>query len=175
MTSPEDFIDHLIAEWEQTLPDLDFASLDIMSRMLRIIRIFERDRLHVLETVGLEPWSFDTLAAIRRHHAGWATPGELAAQTVVSLGTMTTRLKSLERRGWILREPDERDRRVVKVSLTILGRTQFDAVIAEVLACQRTITSGLNPREQETFVGLLRRILIEVDDGTLRADTTARS
>jgi DNA-binding MarR family transcriptional regulator len=158
-----DSIDLVVRQWEAKLPGLDFSSLHVVSRMLRLLRIFERDRERVLESVGLEAWSFDTLAVIRRDEAGVVTAGELAAAVVVTLGTMTTRLKSLERRGWVVRQPAAHDRRVVEVSLTDDGERRFDAVFADVLECQRAIVEPLAEADADELMRLLRIMVAHVE------------
>lgn len=173
--SADDSIDDAIAQWGAVLPELDFSSLHIVSRMLRIIRIFERDREPILRAVGLQPWSFDTLAVIRRQVDGTITAGELAQAVVVSLGTMTTRLVQLEKNDWVKRTPAQRDRRVVEVSLTPAGQRRFDAVLAEVLACQRAISAMLDDSETAVLITGLRALTAGAEDphAAVASDTDA--
>lgn len=158
-----DAVDVMIAEWRAVLPDHDVSSLSVVSRMLRLVRIFERDRERVLAVVQLEPWSFDMLALLRRHPATRATPGELITATLVTSGTMTTRLKSLESRGWIKRTPDPVDRRQVIVSLTVPGRELFDTVFEDVLASQRRLIACLDAEEKGQLTAVFHKMLACVD------------
>lgn len=158
-----DAVDTIVEQWESSMPDLDFSSLHIVSRMLRLMRIFEHQRQAILAEVGLEPWSFDTLAAIRRTSNNTATPGELTEATLVTSGTMSTRLRLLQEKGWIVRVQGTHDRRVVHVELTIPGRQVFDNVVSSVVACQQRFMETLTVRDQSVMKKLLRTMLEGVD------------
>ncbi|MFF3057373.1 MarR family winged helix-turn-helix transcriptional regulator [Streptomyces sp. NPDC057909] len=90
-----------------------------------------------------------------------STPGELMAATLVTSGTMTTRLKSLEHRGWITRTPDPGDRRIVVVELTAKGRNVIDEAFGEVLACQRELIRSLSAEEFDATAQILKKILLD--------------
>lgn len=158
-----DMVDRLVAEWNVAMPGQDVRCLHIVSRMLRLIRIFEQDRAQVLSAVGLEAWSFDMLAVIRRQTGTATTVGDLTAATLVTSGTMTARLKSLERRGWVTRSPSPTDRRNVLVVLTIPGRQLFDEVFAKVLECQRRLVAQLDAKDGDALAGVLRRLLLGLE------------
>jgi len=67
-------------------------------------------------------------------------------------------LDELERRGWVRREPDPRDRRVNVVVSTESGRTVYATAREAVDADQRAHFSVLDAGELETFTALLRRL-----------------
>jgi DNA-binding MarR family transcriptional regulator len=166
MTAAEgqaDSVDLMIAEWGRAMPGLEFGTLHVVSRMLRLIRLFERDREHALESFELEPWSFDMLALLRRRPDMRSTPRELMGFTLVTSGTMTARLKSLETRGWITRAPDAVDRRQVVVALTVPGRELFDRVFRDVLACQARLIAPLTGEEKEYLAEAFRKMLLDLD------------
>ncbi|MFE6957259.1 MarR family winged helix-turn-helix transcriptional regulator [Streptomyces sp. NPDC057696] len=156
-----DSVDEMVDHWRACLPDAEVGSLEVVSRMLRVTRLFDRDRDDVLCRFGLEPWSFDMLAALRRDPRQRSTPGELMAAMLVTSGTMTTRLKSLEHRGWITRTPDPGDRRIVVVELTAEGRTVTDEAFDEVLACQRVLIRSLTAEEFDSAAHILKKILLD--------------
>ncbi|MFN8379122.1 MAG: MarR family transcriptional regulator [Anaerolineae bacterium] len=61
-------------------------------------------------------------ALIRRPH----TVGDLAERLSVSPPTMSSTVNTLVERGWVTRERDERDRRIVWIALTPEGRRAYD-------------------------------------------------
>jgi len=63
-------------------------------------------------------------------HAGPTSPSELAERLEVSLPTISKTVSVLERRGWIERSADERDRRRVALRLTVEGRETVKSVLA---------------------------------------------
>ncbi|GAA1872467.1 MarR family winged helix-turn-helix transcriptional regulator [Paeniglutamicibacter psychrophenolicus] len=166
-TLQQDAVDGIVKDWMRILPGTDVSSLQIMSRMLRVIRSFERRREDLLIQYGLEPWSFDMLAALRRNPGGVSSPGELIAATLVTSGTMTTRLKSLERRGLIVRRKGETDGRNVVVTLTAAGRESVDDAFEDVLQVQRDVVASLNDHEQAALEGVLRTILSAQEPPTI--------
>ncbi|MEK0097944.1 MarR family winged helix-turn-helix transcriptional regulator [Streptomyces sp. NPDC056002] len=158
---PPDAIDEMIGLWRACLPEAEVRSLEVVSRMLRITRLFDRDRDKTLSRFGLEPWSFDMLATLRRDPRRRFTPGDLMAAMLVTSGTMTTRLKSLEHRGWITRTPDPGDRRVVVVELTTAGTEVIDEAFGEVLSCQRELIRSLSAEEFSAAAQILKKILLD--------------
>ena len=54
-----------------------------------------------------------------------ATPSDISRELMVTLGTVTTSLNNLERKGYIERRRSEVDRRVVHLSLTKNGRLLY--------------------------------------------------
>ena len=87
------------------------------------------------------------------------SPSALAAATLVTSGTMTTRLDRLSARGLVERRPDPADRRGVIVRLTDGGARKVDAALADLLARERGLLEVLGPAEGEQLAALLRRLL----------------
>lgn len=54
-----------------------------------------------------------------------ATPSDISKELLVTLGTVTTSLNNLERKGYIERRRSSIDRRVVHLSLTKKGRLLY--------------------------------------------------
>jgi DNA-binding MarR family transcriptional regulator len=105
------------------------------------------------------------LAALRRSGPPYEmTPGELLAETLVSSGTMTHRIDQMEAAGWVSRQPDPVDGRVVRVRLTPGGRDAVDAALGNLLERERSLLADLTAEERATLAGLLRRLLEPFDD-----------
>ncbi len=62
----KDRIDIILEEWQQELPQVDTSALGITGRVLRIARLLEKHRESILVEYGLNVWSFDVLATLRR-------------------------------------------------------------------------------------------------------------
>ena len=54
-----------------------------------------------------------------------ATPSDISRELMVTLGTVTTSLNNLERKGYVERTRSDIDRRVVHLSLTKSGRLLY--------------------------------------------------
>ena len=84
---------------------------------------------------------------------------------MLSSGAMTNRLDHLESRELIRRTPDPADRRALLIELTPTGRTTIDAAIAAHVENLSRILAPLNKREQREAAGLLRKLLVAMEDG----------
>lgn len=158
--TPADDVDRIVAAWRRERPDLDVAPLHILSRVSRLARHLDRDRRLAFAEHDLEGWEFDVLSALRRAGAPYElSPGQLVAQMLVTSGTMTNRVDRLAARGLVLRGPDPRDRRGVKVTLTAKGRTVVDSAMADLLVRERILLAQLPPSQQDHLTEFLRRLL----------------
>ena len=90
--------------------------------------------------------------------------GELARWARVEQPTMAQLLARMERDGMIRREPDPDDRRSSLVSLTEAARDRLPAGREILRQGNREATRGLSDQEVETLIGLLRRVLANVEE-----------
>jgi DNA-binding MarR family transcriptional regulator len=160
-----DAVDELVAEWRRERPDLDVSPLEVLSRVTRLARHLDRARRDAFAAHGLEQWSFDVLAALRRTGAPYElAPRELLERTLVTSGAMTNRIDRLEADLLVERRPDADDRRSVLVRLTAAGAAVVEACLAELLEHERAILAALAPGEANVLAGLLRRLLSPFDE-----------
>ena len=76
-----------------------------------------------------------------------ATPTDIARALMVTLGTVTTSLNNLERKGYIERVRSTKDRRVVHLYLTKKGRLVYRLHQRFHRAMVRQITEGMDEVE----------------------------
>ena len=140
-----DDVDHIVEAWRRERPDLDVAPLHILSRVSRLARRLDLDRVQAFARHQLEGWEFDVLSALRRAGDPYQlSPGQLIRQTLVTSGTMTNRVDRLERRGLVGRSPDPTDRRGVIVRLTPTGQRTVDDAMADLLDRERDLLAELS-------------------------------
>lgn len=164
MNGSEDEVDRLVAAWRQERPDLDVEPLEVLSRVSRLAKHLDRARRAAFAEVGLEPWEFDVLTALRRSGKPYElSPGTLLKATLVTSGTMTNRIDRLAQADLVRRRPDPEDRRGVLVSLTEEGRKRVDAAFADLLRRERELLAGLGEQDQRVLAGLLRTLLTPFD------------
>ena len=167
-----DEVDRIVEAWRRERPNLDTAPMEVLSRVSRLARHLDRRRRDAFAQVrvggaGLEPWEFDVLAALRRAGPPYElSPSELMAQTLVTSGTMTTRVEKLAARGLVRRRRRETgDRRGVLVALTEPGRDAADAALEALLGHEHDLLAGLADRDRDQLAGLLRTLVRPFDDG----------
>lgn len=162
---PQDEVDRIVAAWGRERADLDFGPLEVLSRVDRLARHLDRARRTAFDASDMEPWEFDVLSALRRAGEPYElSPKTLLQQTLVSSGTMTNRVDRLAARGFVGRRTDPKDGRGILVALTNRGRAAVDSAIADLLAAERGILSGVSADEQGQLSGLLRRLILGLGD-----------
>ncbi len=165
MPAPDtDTIDLIREQWAQERPELDSSAFDVVGRILLLGKMLEKRVAQVLAPLGLGVSSFDVLATLRRQGAPFElTPKGLSGATLLTSGTMTTRLDCLERDGFVVRRPDPNDGRGVVVALTKAGRRLADRAIEARLEEARDALEALGAKEQRQLTALLRPMLLDLD------------
>jgi DNA-binding MarR family transcriptional regulator len=159
-----DEVDRIVDAWERERPDLDFAPLQVLSRVGRLARHLDRARRTAFAASGLESWEFDVLSALRREGEPYQlSPKLLLQQTLVSSGTMTNRIDRLVERGLVTRHADPHDRRGVLVSMTAEGRARADTAITQLLESERDLLAALPAADRDRLAGLLRVLSLDFD------------
>jgi DNA-binding MarR family transcriptional regulator len=88
--------------------------------------------------------------------AGGALPaGVVAERLVVTTGTITSVVDTLERRGLVERRADPADRRRVLVAITPDGSALVDRFLPEMAALQTAVAHGIPEAQRETVVQAL--------------------
>jgi DNA-binding MarR family transcriptional regulator len=159
-----DEVDRIVDAWMRERPDLDFAPLQVLSRVGRLARHLERARRVAFSASDLELWEFDVLSALRRAGPPYQlSPKALLQQTLVSSGTMTNRIDRLVERMLVERRTDPQDGRGILVVMTELGRDRVDSAISLLLQGESELLDGLSLADRERLSGLLRKLSLDFD------------
>ena len=114
-------------------------------------------RLAERNTVGdLTGSQFAVLEAL--YHLGHMTQGEISAKVLKSGSNMTTVIDNLERDGFVRRERDAKDRRMIHVHLTEAGIGKVEAVLPGHITALVDEFKVLSAREQETLGELCKKL-----------------
>ncbi|MGC4960902.1 MarR family winged helix-turn-helix transcriptional regulator [Gordonia sp. DT101] len=125
----DDGVAEIIRGWAAVRPELGVEPLEIFGRLHRSYLLYRAEINSGFERFGLNEAGFDVLACLRRAEPRYRrTAGELAKQTLVTTGGLTLRVNRLEKAGFVTRERDLDDARVVYVALTDAGRRLVDEV-----------------------------------------------
>ena len=90
-------------------------------------------------------------------------PHAIGARLLVTSGTMTSLLDTLERRGLIRRVPHPTDRRMLLIDITDEARGIVDRMLPRVHGASRDAFATLSDLECETLVTLLERVQAQLD------------
>lgn len=160
-----DQVDAIIDQWKTARPDLDPGPMAVVFRIKRLARLFERATAKNFAAQGLEPAEFSVLSILRRSGPPHRlSAGKLGQALMLASGSTTNRIDRLEAAGLIRRVDDPDDRRGVLVELTALGLRKVEASVERHLEIERELVSALSGPQQEQLVGLLRKLLVALDE-----------
>ena len=161
-----DHIDNFLEEISADLPsDLDLTVEGIVDRIGGINRRIKWMHDETLDQLDLTMSDWHVLNSLR-----WAgepyrrKAGELARRADLTSGAMTSRLDALEKEGLVRRLRDPDDRRSVLVELTDKGRRMHEQGLGIQGAKEALLAEALTAQEKEQLNGLLRRVMITLED-----------
>jgi DNA-binding MarR family transcriptional regulator len=149
------------------------STRDTAREILKIIPVVMRTVAAELRAAGEmpAPAHFGLLTVLGNQPR---TLTELALLQGVSLPTMSNSISTLVQRGWVRRSSPARDRRVVLIEITPLGRATVDRVGRAAEAHLAEMLAGLDPvstRRLRAGLGVLRRVFGEPPKRTRRRTT----
>lgn len=83
---------------------------------------------------------------------------DIQAKFSISRSTVTGILQTMEKNGWITREPVEWDARLKKLGLTPKALQHHERVMEGIRRTEETLIHLLTPEERETFLALCKKI-----------------
>jgi DNA-binding MarR family transcriptional regulator len=116
---------------------------------------------------------FDLMAQLERSRHGLKM-SELSMRMMVTGGNVTGITDGLEKEGLVVREVDERDRRVYRVRLTPEGQRQFRRMAAEHEQWVIALFEGLSARSKEQLVELLGELKRHISNGADKEKVASR-
>jgi DNA-binding MarR family transcriptional regulator len=160
-----DHVDRFLGEIRGELPEsIDLVVEGIIDRVNGITWRLRKMLDETLEPYGLTSGDWKTLSTLR-----WAgkpyrrSAGELARMSDLSTGAMTNRLDQLEKAGFVERLRDPDDRRGVLVQLTAKGQEIHHEAMVVQAEKEALLTAALTQREKKQLEGLLRRVMLELE------------
>lgn len=109
-----------------------------------------------LRPSGLSPSAFNMLMVVRGAEEPLC-PSEIGARLLVTRGTVTGLLDSLEKKGLIKRLPDTGDRRMLRIQITPKGAQLLDQITPDLHRHEASMLKHLSATEKETVVLLLTK------------------
>lgn len=155
-----DLVDKLLAEWEDERPTQDFSALGVVVRIQLLSKLMTEGAERALDELGLKLWEYDVLSALRRQGRPYQMNAtELAEASMLTSGTITTRVDGLEQRRLVRRKPSPEDRRAVLIELTPEGRDLVERAIGARLDSANAQLECLSEQQMTQISAGLRNIL----------------
>lgn len=166
MANEKDFVDRMLADLGRELPELDASPLGTGARILRLGQTLRRSLDAALAPTGVGTAGFGVLAALIRAGEPYELmPSELARDTLLTSGAMTSRIDRLERANHIERRRREgADRRTLLIRLTPAGKKLIETAYPVYCAELRRLLRGLTRADAAGLEKGLRKASVSLGD-----------
>jgi DNA-binding MarR family transcriptional regulator len=152
----------IAAAWRRERPGTPTTSIEIVTPVWRLAKLFADDRNRALRRAGIDAATLDLLSVLRRAGSPYAlSTRELARRTLLTAGAISQRVARAERDGLVRRTPGAAHRSVL-VELTPAGQALIERSVDAVLAREATLVADLTDDERTLLIGLLERLLVNV-------------
>lgn len=160
-----DLVDEIVEQWGTERPEVDVSPMHVVGRISRTAALLDRLLARRFADVGLQPGEFDVLATLLRSGPPHRlTVGRLTAQTMVTAGAVSHRLRRLEERGLVERSTEPSNRRIVNVQLTQAGADVVDVALPAHVDHEEELLAPLTATERDQLAALLRTLLLAHGD-----------
>ena len=130
------------------MPDSPEDAVIKVERLLRHVAFIIKKRgRDILVDFGITSPQFSALLVLREHPN--ITMGELCDKLFLACSTATDLVDRMEKNGFLERKRDTQDRRVIRLSMSEMGKR----VISEVVAARRRYVSSIlekSPKRKST-------------------------
>lgn len=163
--SRTDFVDLIVERLVAELPTVGAEAIAPIARFGRLSTFLAKPVYAAVALYGLSEAEYNVLAALRRSGAPYyLAPSEVSRSLLFTSGGLTPVLDRLESRGLVKREPDESDRRKLKVRLTPEGLAVHSQALESHVEVSKQLTAVLTPEQTEQLNDLLRILLLTFED-----------
>ena len=153
-----------IAEaWRRERPGTSTDSIEIVTPVFRLAKLFTDDRSRVLREQGVDSATLDLLSVLRRSGPPYAlSTGQIATRALVTAGAISQRVARAEREGLVERSAGTAARHSVLVTLTESGHAVIERTVDAVLGREAELIAGLRPEDRTRLAELLARLETDV-------------
>jgi DNA-binding MarR family transcriptional regulator len=156
-----------LQEASQRFPDLDPSACQAFLQLLRAGDELSSAQHAYLARHNISQGRFTVLMLLLRASTGGrcaeslnpCNPAELAERAGVTRATMTGLIDTLEKDGYVKREPDPSDRRMMSVTLTPKAEAFLQTMLPGYFRQITALMSGLSEAERQTLVHLLDKVV----------------
>lgn len=94
---------------------------------------------------------------VKLYHSPGVTATRLAKEMDLSLATVSVSIKRLERAGFVAKQPDLADNRMIFLFLTDKGRQVHDSIRSAMIGTEATLLEGISEEEINQFRCFLKQ------------------
>lgn len=173
-----------LQEAAQRFPDLDPSACEVFLQLLRVGDELSTGQQAYLARHDISPGRFTVMMLLMRAGAGGAcaqagldpcNPAELAGRAGVTRATMTGLIDTLEKDGYVRREPDPADRRMMSVQLTPEGEAFMHRVLPGYFRRIADVMENVTEAERRILGRLLNKVLAKASAMSAKTSSTRDS
>ena len=127
----------------------------------QLLHLSKYQAMKRMETLGLKPSQAGILFILNCE--GELSQRSLADKIGIKPPSMTVALRKLEERGYIRREQDEKDQRIVRIRLSEKGRECIESLKGIMSDMEEVLYQGITSEEMMLF----RRLVLEMRENLL--------
>lgn len=101
-----------------------------------------------------------------------STMSELAEEMNTSLPSATSLVDRLVKSGWVERQPDPNDRRIIRLAITDAGRKVCMAMKAERMRAYKFLLDAMSEEDLASLHRIFSNLHASLESGKLRKETT---
>jgi DNA-binding MarR family transcriptional regulator len=150
-------------DFENRYPDSSAKATECAMNLVLTAELLEKRISSLLLPFNLSP-ATGLVLSILADTATPISPNQIADRLIISRASVTSLLDSLEKRGYVKRQPHLTDRRMLLVELTDTGRDVAARFRPIVHQNQKVWLNGLNENEQEQLIQTLHRLQAVLTD-----------
>jgi DNA-binding MarR family transcriptional regulator len=136
--------------------------VEIEQRLRQIAGVVRRKGRAMLEEYGITPPQFDALVIL--NWDGELTIGDLSNRLYLAYSTTTDLVDRLERQGFVVRQRDESDRRVVRVKVLEKGSSLIEKVVDARRAYLGSILESVGLDERKRILEVLDLLHMKMNE-----------
>ena len=148
-------------DFEKRYPDSSAIATECAMNLILTAGLLEKRISSLLLPFDLSPATGLVLSILADSETP-VSPKHIADRLIISRASVTSLLDSLEKRGFVKRQPHQSDRRMLWVELTDKGRQAANQFRPVVHQHQKVWLNALNEKEQEQLIDTLQRVQVSL-------------
>ncbi len=156
----------LAPDFETRYPDSSAQATECAMNLVRTADQLEKRIAGLLQPFNLSPATGLVLSILADAQQP-ISPNLIADRLIISRASVTSLLDSLEKRGYVRRQPHHSDRRMLQLELTPAGRKVADQFRPVVHHQQKEWLNVLTEEEQAQLIQMLHRVQASLTDSEL--------
>jgi len=149
--------------WQRERPGTPTDSIEIVTPLWRLAKLFADDRRRLLADLGIDPATLDLLSVLRRGGPPYElSTRELSRRTLVTAGAISQRVARAEDAGLVTRRTADDGTRAVLVTLTEAGHDLIERTVDQVLTRESELVASIPPANRQQLAGQLQDLLDQV-------------